>query len=1020
MAYREGTIAVTNGSTTVTGTGTNFSAQDLGKPLSTDDWSQLGEIAAVVSTTEITLREVWGGPTGSGKNYQIGTSSFIYKPHNMLVSLLGWFTQVFDGITALATVMKIGRASTSDEAVIELQTNGAGRARLRLKSGSDDAAIEVSADGVTWYESITFDRSSGEVAFPSGGAGSGSVNTSGSPVAGNYARFSAAAVIEPRTVAEVLADIGAAAAAHGHVAADISDFDTQVRTSRLDQFAAPTAAVTMNSRNITTLAEPSADGDATTKRYVDNLIAGLARKHPCRAASAANITLSGEQTIDGVSVVTGDRVLLMGQTAGAENGIYVCSASAWTRATDFDADSEVVGGTTIPVSEGTVNGDTGWRVATDDPIIIGTTSLAFSPVATGSGGEINTGSNQGSPGVGPFDAKPGVDLQFRNIAPGSNKITVALNGKDIEIDLVPNYVATLAALKALAAGVHDVVTLQGRTAAGDGGEGTFDWIGSDLSAEVAADTESGVYAPPNSDPTGASGAWVRQAVAVIDIRCFGAAPAPADSTTACAAAHTFAEANGLAVFYPAGTWLHGQITIGTSGAKVVGAGKPITTHKLADATNTPIFYATGKNDLTFSGFTLDGNKANNATASQGIRIEGASDRVQIVDVDAENCRNSGVSLSGTGQNARIVRVRAATCVQPGISISGFTDGLLDQAETFDNDDAGIQLAGSSHKWRISNCASEGNGNVTAAAGILISGSDQVTVTNCQAKDNAASHGIQFNGCADAQAIGNVCTGNGLSGLDFYNSPGGASVGNYCYNNAVRGIEIDSGSSDHRSVADRCAGNSAARISVFRSGYVHLLEPYCLNNNQAGGDGGIRFWTDTGGGDTTDSDNGRVIGGRCTDSQGTKTQTYGIAIQTGTAGIALRDVDLEGNLTGAVSTPDGAVTFAEGCAGYQVDPTVLTLSASWVAYDANWNVPAYFKGSDNVVRVLGAMKSGTTTAGTVVATLPAGYRPAKVAGPFISFGLGVYVAFYVLPNGDIVAQTTLDASVTTIDFSFKAA
>lgn len=93
---------------------------------------------------------------------------------------------------------------------------------------------------------------------------------------------------------------------------------------------------------------------------------------PARAISTTNITLSGAQTIDGVSIVAGDRVLVAGQTTGANNGMYVAAAGAWSRTTDT-----FVAGILVPVSEGTVNGNTTFRLSTAAPIILGTTSIAF-------------------------------------------------------------------------------------------------------------------------------------------------------------------------------------------------------------------------------------------------------------------------------------------------------------------------------------------------------------------------------------------------------------------------------------------------------------------------------------------------------------------------------------------------------------------------------------------------------------------------------------------------------------------
>ena len=128
---------------------------------------------------------------------------------------------------------------------------------------------------------------------------------------------------------------------------------------------------------LTLHAAPTQALHAATKGYVDSVATGLDFKESVRVATTANITLSGEQTIDGVSAVAGDRVLVKNQSTASENGIYVVSAGAWSRSTDADADEEVTAGMFVFVEEGTVNADTGWVLTTNDDIVVGTTALAF-------------------------------------------------------------------------------------------------------------------------------------------------------------------------------------------------------------------------------------------------------------------------------------------------------------------------------------------------------------------------------------------------------------------------------------------------------------------------------------------------------------------------------------------------------------------------------------------------------------------------------------------------------------------
>ena len=159
-------------------------------------------------------------------------------------------------------------------------------------------------------------------------------------------------------------------------ASKISDFDTQVRTSRLDQMTAPTTSVAMNSQRLVSLADPVSAQDAATKNYVDNTAQGLDAKASVIAATTANITLSGAQTVDGISVVSGDRVLVKNQSTASQNGIYVVSSGAWTRATDVDTWTELRSAFVF-VEQGSTNSDTGWVCTADAGGTIDTTSVSW-------------------------------------------------------------------------------------------------------------------------------------------------------------------------------------------------------------------------------------------------------------------------------------------------------------------------------------------------------------------------------------------------------------------------------------------------------------------------------------------------------------------------------------------------------------------------------------------------------------------------------------------------------------------
>lgn len=114
-----------------------------------------------------------------------------------------------------------------------------------------------------------------------------------------------------------------------------------------------TGALTLN-------ADPTNPLHAATKQYVDLTAQGLDFKNSVKVATTANITLSAPQTIDGISVVAGDRVLVKDQSTASQNGLYVVAAGAWTRTTDADANGEISDGTIVPVEQGTANADSLW------------------------------------------------------------------------------------------------------------------------------------------------------------------------------------------------------------------------------------------------------------------------------------------------------------------------------------------------------------------------------------------------------------------------------------------------------------------------------------------------------------------------------------------------------------------------------------------------------------------------------------------------------------------------------------
>lgn len=170
----------------------------------------------------------------------------------------------------------------------------------------------------------------------------------------------------------------------------ISDFDAQVRTSRLDQMAAPTAPVSANNQRVINVAEPTSAQDAATKNYVDTSLSGLTSgqviKGTVRAVVTSNVNIASPgATLDGLTAANGEIFLLAGQTTGTQNGPYVFngSASAMTRATNWDATAEAVKGSYWIVREGS-KADQFALMTNDTDITIGTTVPAFTYIAAAS------------------------------------------------------------------------------------------------------------------------------------------------------------------------------------------------------------------------------------------------------------------------------------------------------------------------------------------------------------------------------------------------------------------------------------------------------------------------------------------------------------------------------------------------------------------------------------------------------------------------------------------------------------
>lgn len=188
----------------------------------------------------------------------------------------------------------------------------------------------------------------------------------------------------------------------------IEDGEKLVKSDGSVPFTQPIAGVT-----------PTQGNHLVTKDYADSVSTGLDVKQSVRVMSSANITLAGIQPIDGIGVVAGDRVLVTGQSAAAENGIYIVSAGAWVRSTDADTDAEVTSGLFTFVEEGATKGSSGWVLATANPIVVGNTPLQF--VQFSEAGQVTAGN--------------GLTISGSTLQVNSANAGIAVNADDIELKL---------------------------------------------------------------------------------------------------------------------------------------------------------------------------------------------------------------------------------------------------------------------------------------------------------------------------------------------------------------------------------------------------------------------------------------------------------------------------------------------------------------------------------------------------------------------------------------------------------